>query len=141
MICGMNGKRIILVEDDGGLLHSISFTLRRHGCSVVGTQNARDALGIIRAAALHHDPIDLLISDIQLPDMTGRELVIELAREEILPPTLIMTAFGTSSLFTELKLLGVRQCIDKPFTIEEFVGHVDAVLCGGHTKENPLSVV
>jgi len=123
-----NKKNIFIVEDDANLLHALSFTLRRHNYIVTETHRAQDALTILMMQGSQHITVDLLITDIQLPDMTGTELVKELSAKNILPSTLVMTAFGTVDLFKELKRLGVKECIDKPFDIQELVGRVSGIL-------------
>ncbi len=129
----MNDKRILLVEDDAPLVHSLTFTLKRHNYGVLATRSAKQALEFVINAHCIGKPYDLLISDIQLPDMTGKELVDVLVANNVLPPTLIMTAFGTKELFADLKAKGVRECLDKPFDIYEFVSHVSQLL--PHNKE------
>jgi DNA-binding NtrC family response regulator len=116
----MKSKRILIVEDDMTLVHSIAFTLKRHGYTVTAMRNARDAFKAI-VAQKKERAMDLLITDIQLPDMTGTELIDELARHNALPPTLVMTAYATGDLFDTLQKKGVRACIGKPFDIKELV--------------------
>lgn len=121
-------KNILIVEDDLPLVHSLAFTLKRHHYSIMATQSAKDALAMLLAFKDQNEHVDLLISDIQLPDMTGKELVHELVERKALPPTLVMTAFGTEELYNELKQQGVRDCIDKPFDIQELVRRVSAIV-------------
>ena len=117
----MKTKRILIVEDDTTLAHSIAFTLKRYRYEVTATNRAKEGLDLILRALQEQRPVDLLITDIQLPDMTGRELINELVRQKALPPTLVMTAYATNELFDELRLKGVRECIAKPFDIMELV--------------------
>jgi two-component system OmpR family response regulator len=120
-------NRILIVEDDAHLANSLAFTLKRHEYGVTTIRSAREALDMIVTSHASGVPFDLLISDIQLPDMTGRELVAALVSKNALPPTLVITAFGSEKLYTELKRLGVRDCMDKPFDMYELVRRVHAV--------------
>jgi CheY-like chemotaxis protein len=120
-------KRILIVEDDATLAYSIAFTLKRYGYEVTSTRSAKEALGLIRSALQEQRPVELLITDIQLPDMTGDELINELASGDALPPTLVMTAYSTNKLFETLKKKGVRECLAKPFDIMELVKRVAAL--------------
>jgi CheY-like chemotaxis protein len=124
----MQNKRILIVEDDATLAHSLAFTLKRYGYEVTSTKSAKEALGLIWGALQEQWPVDLLITDIQLPDMTGRELIDELVSRDALPPTLVMTAYATNELFETLKKKGVRQCLAKPFDIKELVRLVSSQL-------------
>lgn len=120
-------KRILIVEDDKTLLHSIAFTLKRHGYAVTAASSAREALKAITTRK-GEQAADLLITDIQLPDMTGRELIDELLNRKALPLTLVMTAYATSELFDELRHKGVREFLVKPFDIMELIKRVSALL-------------
>jgi DNA-binding response OmpR family regulator len=126
---GKKTKRILIVEDDKPLVHSIAFTLKRYGYAITAVGSARDAL---RALSPGKEPraFDLLITDIQLPDMTGRELIGELAEKNALPLTLVMTAYASRELFDELGRKGVRECLVKPFDIMELITRVSALLAG-----------
>jgi DNA-binding response OmpR family regulator len=120
-------KRIMIVEDDKTLVHSIAFTLKRYGYAVTVMACAREAL---KAITTQHEEqaTDLLITDIQLPDMSGRELINELKKRKALPLTLVMTAYAENELFDELRHKGVRECIVKPFDITELLKRVSALL-------------
>jgi DNA-binding response OmpR family regulator len=124
----MKNKRILIVEDDATLSHSIGFTLRRYGYDVTATRSGREALERILQSQLKPRPLDLLITDIRLPDMTGTELIGELARRGALPTTLVMTAYATRGLFDGLRHLGVRECLAKPFDIMELGKRVSTLL-------------
>jgi CheY-like chemotaxis protein len=124
----MQNKRILIVEDDMTLTHSISFTLKRHRYAVTTLRSAREALRTILSQEEGKRNVDLLITDIQLPDMTGAELIDELVSRDALPPTLVMTAYATNELFETLKKKGVRQCLAKPFDINELVRLVSSQL-------------
>jgi CheY-like chemotaxis protein len=117
----IKNKRILIVEDDATLVHSISFTLKRHGYMVTAMRSAREALRTIFSQEGERWNVDLLITDIQLPDMTGTELIDELVGRDSLPPTLVMTAYATDGLFEALQRKGVRACLAKPFDIKELV--------------------
>jgi DNA-binding response OmpR family regulator len=123
----MQTKRILIVEDDVTLVKSIAFTLKRHGYAVTTISSAREALKAITTQK-GEQATDLLITDIQLPDMTGRELINELVKVKALPLTLVMTAYATNELFDELRHKGVRDCLVKPFNIIELIKRVSALL-------------
>jgi two-component system response regulator FixJ len=120
-------KRILIVEDDTTLVHSIAFTLKRHGYAVTVMSRARQAFKAITTQN-GTQATDLMITDIQLPDMTGRELIDELVKRDALPPTIVMTAYASSELFDELRHKGVRECLAKPFDIKELIKLVSELL-------------
>jgi|WetSurMetagenome_2_1015567.scaffolds.fasta_scaffold228376_2 DNA-binding response OmpR family regulator len=120
-------KRILIVEDDVTLIHSIAFTLKRHGYAVTVMSRARQAF---KAITTQDGTLatDLMITDIQLPDMTGRELIDELVKRDALPRTIVMTAYATDELFKELRHKGVCECLVKPFDITELIKRVSVLL-------------
>jgi DNA-binding response OmpR family regulator len=126
----MKTKRILIVEDDMTLVHSIAFTLKRHGYAVTAVSSAREALKAITTQK-REQTTDLLITDIQLPDMTGRELISELVKGNVLPLTLVMTAYASIELFDELRHMGIRECLAKPIDIMELIKLVSALLGEG----------
>ena len=73
--------RILLAEDGPDNQRLISFHLRKAGASVAIADNGRIALDMLHAAAAAGDPFDLLISDMQMPELDGYELARTLRRE------------------------------------------------------------
>ena len=134
----MRTKRILIVEDDLTLVHSIVFTLKRHGFAVTITSSARQAFKAITTQQ-GTQGTDLMITDIQLPDMTGRELIDELVKRDSLPPTIVITAYASKELFEELRRKGVRECLPRPFDIRELIKRVTALLGGGTGNQDELA--
>src|SRR4029453_1439197 len=62
--------RILVADDERSMRELLAIVLRREGYDVVLAENGRQAI-----AELEHRPIDLLISDIQMPDMNGVEVL------------------------------------------------------------------
>lgn len=69
---GAGGRAVLVVEDEPGVRLFIQTVLTRHGYAALGAGSAAEAL---RVAGEHRTGIDMVISDIQLPDMHGRKLV------------------------------------------------------------------
>jgi|WetSurMetagenome_2_1015567.scaffolds.fasta_scaffold00148_32 two-component system, OmpR family, response regulator TctD len=122
----MTTKRILIVEGDMTLASSIAFTLKRHGYGVNTVKNAREALDTLALPGKSGRDVDLVIVDAQLPDKTGGELIDEIVRLRPLPPAIVMTACATKELFEALKEKGVRECLVKPFDMNELVRLVAA---------------
>ena len=68
--------RLLLVEDDSAIAEPLSRALDREGYTVTRASRGMDALGI----AAGPDPIDLVILDLGLPDLDGREAVQRLGQ-------------------------------------------------------------
>lgn len=86
----------------------------------------------------HH--FDLLITDIQMPGMTGLELINEVNLMGINLPILVITNYGTRKLIIELMREGCMDYLDKPFTTKEFTNRVARVLKKNNGIKSPNSV-
>ncbi len=72
----LEGLRVILVDDDDVTLRSATRLLQRYGCSVRATTSARQALALL----VGPDPVDVLVTDIVMPEMSGFTLVDQVSR-------------------------------------------------------------
>ena len=118
-------RRLLVVDDDPGLLLAVSDTLRAEGYSVKTARRGADALTII-AQSLP----DLIISDIRMPGMDGYQLVRNLRSN---PRTrLIPVVFLTAKDETADRIAGFRTGVDayitKPFETEELVAIIASIL-------------
>lgn len=118
-------KRLLVVDDDPGLLLAVSDTLRAEGYDVATARRGADAL--VRVA---EGLPDLIISDIRMPGMDGYQLVRTLrsnARSRLVP-----IVFLTAKDETTDRIHGFRSGVDayvtKPFEPEELVAIVSAIL-------------
>ena len=118
-------KRLLVVDDDPGLLLAVSETLRAEGYEVKTARRGAEALVIV-AQSLP----DLIISDIRMPGMDGYQLVKNLRSN---PRTrLVPIVFLTAKDETEDRITGFRTGVDayvtKPFEPDELVAVVAAIL-------------
>ena len=118
-------KRLLVVDDDPGLLLAVSETLRAEGYDVKTARRGAEAL-IIVAQSLP----DLIISDIRMPGMDGYQLVRNLrsnARTRLVP-IVFLTAKDEISDRIEGFRTGVDAYLTKPFEPEELAAIVAAIL-------------
>ncbi len=123
----MHGKHILIVDDDLNLLRSMEFILEAAGFQVSTGRKGREVLERIKGAA-YHPPLDLLITDIQMPGMTGVRLIAEVQRMNPSIPTMAITAYGDQKVRRELIRRGCRHYLDKPFDEEELLEKVFGIL-------------
>src|SRR5258705_76066 len=105
---------MLVVDDDpgsSGLLHDI---FQQEGYDVTLTQRGEEALALAPAR-----PFDVVLCDVQLPDMDGIELLRRLKRAVPTTAVIMVTAFGTYE--TAIKALheGAFDYVRKPFTLQE----------------------
>jgi len=121
------GETILVVEDDPALRRMAAEVLRDTGYKVLTAPSGADALQIV---AEHLDPVDVLLTDVVMPGMTGRELAEQVV--ERFPRIRILYMSGyTDDAIGNHGLRGKRlRLLQKPFTHESLVNHVRGALVG-----------
>jgi DNA-binding NarL/FixJ family response regulator len=118
-------KRLLVVDDDPGLLLAVSETLRAEGYDVKTARRGAEALVIV-AQSLP----DLIISDIRMPGMDGYQLVKNLrsnARTRLVPIVFLSAKDETTDRIAGFRT-GVDAYLTKPFEPEELAAVVAAIL-------------
>lgn len=106
------GKTILLAEDEDGLRKLAVKMLAMQGYTILQARNGRHALEV---AAEFEGRIDLLITDVMMPEMGGPELARTIAESRKGIPTLFISGYAQGTL--EVSGLGTNQCfLQKPFT-------------------------
>ena len=108
-------ETILIVEDNDMVRHLTDEILRPLGYAILTAQNATEALAV---AASHPHPIDLVLTDVIMPDMDGKTMFTKLS--ELFPKAEVLYMSGyTNEIIAHLGVLnkGVR-FIQKPFTIQ-----------------------
>ena len=106
--------RILVVDDERSIRELLAIVLRRDGYEVILAENGRTALNV-----LEQEPVDLLISDIKMPDMSGVE-VLRAAKQvdqDILG--IMITAFASTESAVEALRMGAYDYVSKPFDVDE----------------------
>ncbi|HEY2772518.1 MAG TPA: response regulator [Candidatus Binatia bacterium] len=110
--CGgeIRGKTILVVDDDAGVRHSMAEILGGEGCKVMTTPSGREALALIE-----RERVDLVISDVQMPDMDGYELFRRIREGHHQLPVVLMTAYyyDKDHVIKRSKADGLRDVIFK----------------------------
>lgn len=116
-------KRILVVEDNVALARVVQFNLERAGHDVVVAVHGRQALTVLESST----PIDLVVTDQQMPVMTGIELCQHMRGRDQLAhtPVIMLTAKGLELELPQLQReLGISRVLSKPFSPQ---GLVDAI--------------
>ncbi len=121
-------ETILLVDDQDDLLTLLSEVLQRNGYTVLSALNGREALRLVRE---HAEPIDLVITDVVMPQMGGRELAEAL--RELQPHTkiLYMSGYADGAQDVREPLSAGHDLIEKPFASEALLHKVREVLSSG----------
>ena len=127
------GETILIVEDEESVRSVIVAVLQDLGYRYIEAGDARAALAVIDTAV----PIDLLVSDVGLPGMNGRQLAeIAIARRPGLK-VLFVTGYAEQAAAREGFLGAGMQMITKPFVIDELAHRVRAILAGPPSSPHP----
>jgi two-component system response regulator RegX3 len=111
--------RLLVVEDDPGIAEPLSAGLRREGFDI--------ELAATGATALEADECDLVLLDLGLPDMDGKDVCRRL-RQRSQVPIIVVTARGDEIDRVILLELGADDYVVKPFGFRELLARIRAVL-------------
>ncbi|MBF0272955.1 MAG: response regulator [Magnetococcales bacterium] len=122
-------KTILCVEDDAQLLGLYSRMLQDQGFAVLTAHSGESGLEVLQIAQ-----VDLLITDILMPDMDGVELIFHVLSLHPDLPIVAISGGGQylsgSSLLKTVSLMGVQGTLLKPFSQETLIATVFGVLGG-----------
>ncbi len=111
----LRGERLLVVDDEVAVLRVAQQMLEQLGYRVAACSEPEGALELFRASAGNFDAV---VSDLNMPKMTGIDLAIELRRiQPALPVVLITGCIGDGALEERAARLGLDQVVMKPFTL------------------------
>ena len=118
-------KHILVVDDEEHLAIGIKFNLEAEGYSVTAVGNGTDA---IAAAANPDHPVDLIVLDLMLPQMSGYEVCEKVRRKGCGMPILMLSARTLSEDRTRGFDVGANQYMVKPFELDELLSRIKNLL-------------
>lgn len=109
--------RVLVVDDDRALAETLAECLTERGFHAIATASAREAARLLDA-----DRIDVLVTDLRMPESSGLELLaLSLARDPS-RPVIVMTAYSSLESAIESVRLGAYQYLTKPFKVDALAG-------------------
>jgi two-component system cell cycle sensor histidine kinase/response regulator CckA len=118
-------ETILVVEDEEGVRVLVTSMLERAGYQVVTAADAEEARTI---ANERHIPVDLVVSDVMMPDGTGPELVHSLGTAERRPRALYMSGYAGAVLARQGRMANDSEFLQKPFTGAQLLAKVRQLL-------------
>ncbi len=115
----MSVAQIMVVEDDVDLLEALSETLQSAGYSITQANDGREAL-----KKLENNVFDLIVTDIQMPNMDGHALLKKVKEKSPELPVMLMTAYGSIQQAVDAMRDGAVDYMVKPFEAEVLVNMV-----------------
>ena len=129
-----NSTVILLVEDESMVREITGEVLSHAGYRVLESGNAKEALQI---ASLHQGKIDVLLTDIVMPEMNGADLAHHMLHHQPDLITIFMSGYVEQDLLRKTKLTSAIH-IQKPFTIDAPLSRVSEALSAGSEREATL---
>jgi CheY-like chemotaxis protein len=123
---------VLVVDDDPILLDMVCRALRDHGFSAQGVDGGGEALRRLR-----QNPVDILVTDILMPDIDGIELIGHARRLVPAIKILAITGRGQLRIINLLDLaeqIGADRTLAKPFTAEQLLAAVEPLTAGGEQR-------
>ncbi|WP_243295320.1 response regulator [Geothrix mesophila] len=125
--------KLLLVEDNRALSEWLARTLRADKYTVECAHDGLEADGLLRTEAY-----DLVILDLALPGLDGREILKRLRSRRNAVPVLILTAFDATRDRVEGLDFGADDYMVKPFEVHELEARIRALLRRVHQQKNPV---
>ncbi len=109
-------KRVLIVDDEETLTWSMAKSLSkdRDKYEVIIANNGKEAINLLKK-----NKIDLVITDIRMPDINGLDLLVKIRKEYPEIKVIIMTAYGSSDVQKEANRRGSIYYVEKPFEISD----------------------
>jgi DNA-binding response OmpR family regulator len=129
----LNGRRILIVEDEPALLRGLKDTFASKGCDVLSAEDGEAGLDL----ALSKNP-HLILLDIMLPRVNGYEICRAVREHGLEMPILMLTDKGQEEDIILGLNLGADDYITKPFRIRELVARANAFLRRSGAKQGSI---
>ena len=121
----MAGKKVLVVDDEVHIIHVVAIKLRNNGFKVITAANGAEAFELVC-----EEKPDIIVTDFQMPVMTGLELVEKLRDDEQTRdiPVIMLTARGFAVADEQKEDLQISQFLSKPFSPKELLRSIEDIL-------------
>ena len=113
-------KRLVLIDDDLGVLRALGLLLKTLGFDVTSFSSPVEAISFLEGAP----PIDLVVTDLRMPEISGREVVQRVRSQSPTLPVIVMSGHASPQDIVDLREHGASAFIPKPFTPQHFTAAV-----------------
>lgn len=110
----MTKRKILLVEDETALLDGLRLFLAGDDLEILACANGSEALAVAR-----QNPVDLVVTDVKLPDLNGLTVAREIRKLNPGIPAIVMTAYNHKEDFNEFSREGTAAYFQKPINTDE----------------------
>ncbi|MDJ0687445.1 MAG: response regulator [Xenococcaceae cyanobacterium MO_188.B32] len=133
----LNQPTILVVDDSTALRRTMALSLEKQGYRVLQAGDGRQALDRLK----NHSGIDLIICDIEMPNMNGFEFLSVRRRDSLLLqiPVIMLTSRSGGKHRSLAKQLGANAYFTKPYIEQEFLGELKTILSQKHSDSEDRS--
>ncbi|MFH0794941.1 MAG: response regulator [bacterium] len=124
-----SAKRILVVEDEPAVLEFLKTVLVREGYDVILAADGGEALNLLTQDGVKS--FDLVITDLQLPNVKGVDLFHEVLRQAPKLKVILITGYGAVEEYLELMNEGAFEYLNKPIRIKELLSIVHEAIGAG----------
>lgn len=117
------GTRVLIVDDEQAIRDGLAAALNRAGFTVLEAANGSQALEIVE----QHDP-DVIVLDILMPDLDGRQVCRKLREQDIWTPVIMLTQISATGEKISSLEEGADDYLNKPFDSYELIARIKALL-------------
>lgn len=117
----MSERTILLADDEPHITHIVAHKLGKMGINTIVAEDGELAYQM----AVEHNP-DAIVTDLQMPYMSGIELADKLSQHATLSkiPVILLTARGYAVAEQAAEMPNIRQVLSKPFSTRELIEHL-----------------
>lgn len=123
----MDTKKVLLVEDERSGNFTLAMVLRKAGYQVLQAYDGLEAWETLERARSEGAPVDLLVTDLLMPRMSGLDLLARLAESPERVPALVISGYADAETEEAVRKFGC-ELLEKPFTAEELLRLVSQAL-------------
>jgi DNA-binding NtrC family response regulator len=127
--------KILIVDDELNMRLVLSAMLKKEGFEISSASNGREALQILQT-----NNIDVVITDLKMPDIDGMELLTVISERYPEIPVIMITAHGTIATAVEALKKGAFDYITKPFDLDDLKNIISKAIKTRALKESELSL-
>ena len=126
-------KKVLVVDDNEANIRLVRFILEKHGCQVYEARNGADGV----ASAIQKKP-DLILMDVQLPDIDGLEATKRIRASEADGdiPIIALTSYAMPGDKEKCLAAGCTGYIAKPINVDTFIAEIEEILANTPVQQS-----
>jgi CheY-like chemotaxis protein len=122
---------LLVVDDEPEVLETAALLLGMDGHVVTTASSGSEALALLNTAASGDQPYAVVLTDLGMPGMNGRQLVAAMRAAGITTPCVLVTGWGMELSDIDVAAAGVQSVLPKPFSIAQLRAALAAAAASG----------